>query len=939
MSTTNRRDFLKISATVSGGALVAGPSLGEVNTAGVKVQEGYAFQLNGSSVLSQKSPKTPLAQVLREEMGHTGTKTYCESGVCGACTVRVNGQARHSCMVPVYKVAGQQIQTIEGLKQKSLHEVQQAFIDADALQCGFCTPGMIMSAAAFIESFKAKSPGKIPETATIEAAMSGNLCRCGAQPKIFHAIENCFREHPLPGPMEGVCRQDAHEKVTGDAEYAFDYYPEGVLYVAVLRATHAFGRVTNIDLQRAEKMPGVVATMIYLPKLEKGYGKIRWVGQEIAAVAAETQIQANAALREIRLELEENMPSIDPTDAALPRAPAVWNEEERGQAANAQEGPGMPSWLFQWEGNVRGPARWESEAETNEAVIELQKNKHHINFKGNTGSQSHMPLERHGCVVQVKGKDLVVVASTQTVQILATSIAEAFDWDEDRVKVISPFVGGGFGCKAVFRPEYIIATRFAIDTGRPVRLFYDVGEHLLLGGNRPGTKHHLDLGADSQGRIKAIVHQNDSYCGSAVGETSSRMTQSHYPNAQVHTLDRNVTTHTPPSCAFRAPAHPPNAFALEQTVDMLAQKVGKDALQLRIENEDRERHLGVYRLLQSKLTEHSLQEKSDRTRFLRGQGVATAEWFQLCAPNTKVKIEIVSGNKIKISTASQDMGQGTRTSLTSLAVKHLGLEPSQIDVKVGRSDLPTAPGSFGSITTSSIAPTLVDAMTQLKEACFKKISKNNASTVLEKDGVKMESGLLLPWRDLIKTLPSKSVFTGRRTPDLEGFSFPPKIFNSIAHFSPFAMAKDIPSSAQAVTLEVDRLLGTIRILSVDVAIDSGTLASPVTAHSQVVGGVIQGLSYALFEDRLFDRDHGRLLNNQMEDYKILGMSDLPEVRVHFYDKPSPNNPVGSLGIGENCTIATCAAVANAFARATGHRATQTPLTPQYVLSVLNGGAT
>ena len=241
--------------------------------------------------------------------------------------------------------------------------------------------------------------------------------------------------------------------------------------------------------------------------------------------------------------------------------------------------------------------------------------------------------------MEVRGKDLIVVASTQTVQILASSIAEAFDWDEERVKVISTYVGGGFGCKAVFRPEYIIATRFAIDTKRPVRLFYDVGSHLLLGGNRPGTKHEIDLGADEQGQIQTIVHQNDSYCGSAVGETASRLTQSHYPKAEVLTFDRNVITHTPPSCAFRAPAHPPNAFALEQCVDILSEKIDVDPLQLRIENEDRERHLAVYKLLQKnalKMLWHPLPIQND---FYEGRVLLLPNGFSFVRPIQKFALK------------------------------------------------------------------------------------------------------------------------------------------------------------------------------------------------------------------------------------------------------------------------------------------------------------
>ena len=327
---------------------------------------------------------------------------------------------------------------------------------------------------------------------------------------------------------------------------------------------------------------------------------------------------------------------------------------------------------------------------------------------------------------------------------------------------------------------------------------------------------------------------------------------------------------------------------------------------LRLQNEERPRHRAVYELLQAKspLLDQK-QKRQGSERFLRGVGVATAEWFQMCAPNTKVQVEVLAKGKIRISTASQDMGQGTRTSLAAVASKELGLSPDKIEVKLGRSDLVTAPGSFGSITSSSVVPALHDALAKMKDA---------------------------------KAPQPGQIFLGKRTLDVDGFKFPPKFFNFVAPLSPFAIAKDTPSSAQAVEIEVDKLLGTLRVLSVDVAIDSGTLASPITAHSQVTGGVIQGIAYALYEQRLFDQKNGRLLNANMEDYKIPGMADTPEIRVHFYDVPSPNNPVGTLGIGENCTVATCAAVANAFRAATGLSVTQTPMTPQWVLKRLEGAS-
>ena len=899
MTGTNRRDFLKISAAVSGGALVPSSSLGDSESTPTSDEEGVSFHVNGQAVNSQQNAKTPLAQVLREEMALTGTKTFCESGACGSCTVHINNKPHSSCTMPLYKVAGQRVTTVEGLKQEELHPVQQAFIDADALQCGFCTPGMVMAAAAFVDGYKQKFPRQTPTKVEISQAMAGNLCRCGAQPQILKAIQSCFGKTKAL-LEDAIPRHDAFDKVTGAAEYAFDYYPQGLLHAAVLRATHASAQVKELNIEKAQRMPGVKGVVVHLPKVKSGYARIRWAGQEIAAVAADTMRQAQAAVKAIEVTWVKSKPSVLPSEAKKMLAPQVWSEKEHGDAPTAQEAPGAPTFLFKWEGNVRGPGVFHSEEDYQAAQKAIQAAPVQVKFEGQTASQSHIPLEPHGCVVEVKGDELVMVATTQTVKNLASDLAEAFDWDGEKVKVIAPFVGGGFGAKATFRPEHLMATKLAIETKRPVRLFYKLPEHVLLGGNRPGTQHRIEVGADKKGQITNIVHHNESYCGAAIGETASRMSQAHYPKAEVQILDQNVVTHTPPSCAFRAPGHPPNAFALEQAIQQLASKTSKDPLALRLENEDRPRHRAVYELLreQSPILNQPLAPAKDPKRFVRGVGVATAEWFQMCAPNTKVHIEVLPNKKILISTGSQDMGQGTRTSLAAYASRFLKKPPAQIKVKVGRSDLSMAPGSFGSITTSSIIPTLHHALEQYQQA---------------------------------KTLKVGDVFVGERPLDLEGFMFPPSWLNFVAHLSPFAMAKDIPSSAQAVALEIDQLLGTVRVLSVDVALDSGTLASPVTAHSQVTGGVIQGLSYALYEERLFHKDTGRLLNANMEDYKILGIADTPEIRVHFYDEPSPNNPVGTLGIGENCTVATLAAVANAFHAATGIAVSQTPLTPYRVL--------
>ena len=529
--------------------MVGGAQKARGRPVAAKADGAIGFILNGKEVQTKADPQTPLAQVLREGFGLTGTKTFCESGVCGACTVHVNGQTTNSCTTPLYKVSRQRVKTIENLGAAKLHEVQEAFIAHDALQCGFCTPGMVMAAAAFVDAFKEKTPNEVPQKNEIHLAMAGNLCRCGAQPQIIAAIQSCFGPNPKP-PQKGVFRHDAREKVTGDAQYAFDYYPNGILHAAVLRATHASAQVKKINIKKAKGMPGVHAIVIHLPKVKKGFGKIRWAGQEIAAVAAETLAQAKAAVAAIELDWVKSEPAIFPKAAKATLAPKVWNKNERGDAPAAQEAPGMPACLFEWEGNTRGPGIFDSDDDLKEAKAAVKNDPLQILFEGETASQSHVPLECHGCVVEIKGKDLIMVATTQTVKNLASDLADAFDWDEDHVKVVAPFVGGGFGAKASFRPEHIMAVNLALKAKRPVRLFYEPGAHILLGGNRPGTRHTIHIGADKEGQIKKVVHHNESYCGAAVGETASRLTQAHYPKAEIHTVDQNVVTHTPALLCF-----------------------------------------------------------------------------------------------------------------------------------------------------------------------------------------------------------------------------------------------------------------------------------------------------------------------------------------------------------------------------------------------------
>jgi xanthine dehydrogenase YagR molybdenum-binding subunit len=276
------------------------------------------------------------------------------------------------------------------------------------------------------------------------------------------------------------------------------------------------------------------------------------------------------------------------------------------------------------------------------------------------------------------------------------------------------------------------------------------------------------------------------------------------------------------------------------------------------------------------------------------------------------------------------MGQGSKSVLQNMAHRALGLPAERIDVRVADSSLPTAPGSFGSITTSSIGPAARDAFRLLKEELLDAAEGKLGSLTAEERGARDARGNLHAWGALMAHLPSTSVtVTGRRTVDKGGYKILPGPLHRLP--LPIAIGQDTVSSVMVAEVEVDRLLGRTRVLRMMTTIDAGLLMSPVTAYSQVMGGMIQGISYGLYEGRRMDRRTGRQLNRSLETYALLGMADAPAMEVHFLARPTVHTPHGGAGLGENATIAAAAAVANAFFHATGVRALRTPMTPASVL--------
>ena len=959
MPKVSRRSFLKGASVALGTAPLLGADGGSA-PAGLRVVEdgervAVSLDVNGQRHALEVHSGTPLAEALREGAGLTGTKLCCEGGACGACTVLLDGRPVTSCLVLALDADGAEVRTVEGVGAKALHPVQQAFIDADALQCGFCTPGFVMSAVAFFERWKREHGDARPPREDVQRALSGNLCRCGAQPALVAAVQAACegrRAEPLRARGDDVpalVRLDAREKVTGQATYAFDYQPKGMLHTYIVRATSGHGRVKRIDTSAAGGMPGVRATRVLLPKGPQGYVTLRFVGQEIVAVCADSYRQAAAAAARVVIDVEELPCAVDPVFAERDDAPLVFPAPRDEKVPGVTEAPKPPEALFQWRGNVRGPMVWPLDGSDDEVDAALANTPVRVALHAETAAQCHVSLERHVCVAEWQGDELVMHASSQATQMLAHDLASALDVPTSKVRVVSPYVGGGFGAKAQLRPEHLAAARLAKETGRPVRVALRLDEHITVGGNRPGTLQDLELGAEPDGRLVAVRHEGRTLCGAAVGERTTGLTDVHYPFAVKRLVDRNVVTHTPPGCPFRAPGFPPNAFTLEQAVDEVAVRVDKDPLTLRLEQEAHRRKRMVYRLAKERagygerLREVARDLSKERGRYALGLGVATAEWFVLSSPSCRVELRAFRDGDVEVSTATHDLGQGARTVLASVVHDVLGVPAERIRVRVGDSALTPAPGTFGSISTSSIAGAAFKACEELKATLVPRALERypgaqatSAGIVLEEEGV----ARTLSFADLFELLPEEPyVVLSARGADRGGFKLPPvRLGDALASQLPFAMSHDIASSAQIAEVEVDRWLGRVRVRKVVVAIDAGRIVSRTTARSQCIGAVLQGISYALYEERRLDARDGRQLSRSFESYGLLGVADAPDVDVCFLDVPSESTPYGCFGLGESSTVATSAAVANAVFRAVGRRVTSSPMTPARVLAAMARGA-
>jgi xanthine dehydrogenase YagR molybdenum-binding subunit len=761
-------------------------------------------------------------------------------------------------------------------------------------------------------------------------------------------------------------RLDGIDKVTGRARYTADVQRPGMLHGRILRSPHPHARIRRIDTAAAEAAEGVKAVVVVRHLLgvaqeageDKGKGPdaplptVRYAGQPIAAVAAATPEQAAAALSRIQVDYEVLPHVVDPIAAMDPKAPPVFAGKV---SMSGSAGGGGAGGDMQQRGNVRGPRRGgkrqgqgQGQGETGDpaaaqraadAALAGAAAKVEATFR--TQVQTHSALETHGLVAEWSGDELTVWASTQGLYSVRDELAEVLGVPRASIRVLTDFCGGGFGAKFGAGNYGVLAAQLARKARAPVRLCLDRHEEHVAVGNRPASQQTVALGADRDGKLQAIKVTGWGAGGAGAGAGFAGPAQNLYACPLIYTEESDVFTHTGPLAAFRAPGHPQGAFALESAMDELAERLGIDPLVLRERNDPHparreERRRGAEAVGWAR--RHPAGRGPAQGDIRRGLGMAQGLWYHLINLNAHAEVRIHRDGTVELLTGVQDIGGGIRTPLSQVVAEELGLPARAVRVVLGDTRLPPGPASGGSVTTASITPAARDAAHAAGKALLAQVA---ASLGVSTDRLTLTQGEVHiaggrgPQRMTLKQAAARmrkdSVSgTGERQPDYGGFQRGP--FNrgedrrGIGHGQ--------LGGVQFVEVEVDIRTGVIRVERVVAAHDCGRPMNPMLAESQIKGGILQGISYALFEERRLDLRTGRMLNPNLEQYKIAGALDTPRIDVILLEELRGRSSTDAGGIGEPATVPTAAAVANAIYNATGARVRELPITPARVLKAL-----
>ncbi|HEX8474820.1 MAG TPA: xanthine dehydrogenase family protein molybdopterin-binding subunit [Pyrinomonadaceae bacterium] len=787
------------------------------------------------------------------------------------------------------------------------------------------------------------------ETPTATRAISVNAGIYGAKmAKIERAVP--LDEPPPLGVNEElsvvgrrVPRVDGRLKVTGAARYTADIRLPGMLFARMVTSPHPHARIRSIDVSAAERHPQVRAVHVLdrvlgnaelrdkSKELSTKYPVVRFAGQPIAAVAATSQQAADEAVKLVRVDYEPLPFVVDLERARQRDAPLVFpGAADQAETAGGGGGPKGVTQVGNVRGPVRGGPRGRPLGDVSKGFAEADVT---VEGEFHTQVQTHSALETHGVVADWKPDGLTVYSSTQGTLSVRDELAEIFQLKKSAVRVLTDFMGGGFGAKFGAGNYGVLATHLSKKTGAPVRLMLDRKDEHLSTGNRPDSVQRLKIGAKRDGTLTAIQLQCYGTAGTGTGAGTGGPAQNMYECPNVLTEESDVFTHAGPAAAFRAPGHPQGCFALEQLIDELAEHLDIDPLVLRdrIDKSDarrEERRIGAERAGWSR--RHAAGKGEGTIK--RGLGVAQAVWYRIINMDSACEVRVTRDGSVELLSAVQDIGGGIKTVLAQVVAEELGLKPTDIAIRIGDTASPAGPASGGSMTTGSITPSARNAAYKVKQQMLDELA---ATFGVRASELEMRDGRVSVGGDASKSWTFKQAASRLRTEQIAARSARTDDYGGYARKGQgISMGTGLYGGVQFVEASVDTETGFVRVERVVAVHDCGRPMNRLTLESQINGGVLQGISYALYENRILDRHTGKMVNPNLEQYKIVGSRETPQIDVVLIEEYLGRSSTDAGGIGEPSTIPTAAAIANAVYNATGVRMRRLPLTPAYVLSQL-----
>ncbi len=946
------------------------------------------LRINGLIKSLEVAPNESLMAVLRKE-GYFSVKHGCETGECGACTVQVDGVPRPSCVTLAAQVGGCTLTTVESLgTARKLHPIQEAFVDTGAIQCGFCTPGMVLSAHALLK----RNPN--PTEDEVRDALSGNLCRCTGYVKPVQAVlraaailrgeemapisrpnvdENFQPWDPGRSPLEhaehgagGELGHPSHEEdspgggtatlvdtrvstdlsvvgkaerkvdavklVTGKPAFVDDIDLRGLLHGRLLTSPHAHAIIREIDVSRARALPGVHAVLTYkdvprIPYTTAGQSwpepgphdqysldyRVRFVGDRVAAVAAETPEIAEQALKLIEVDYEILPALLDPRKAMDPDAPRLHPEPESYRIHDASRN--IAAHLHAEVGDVeRGFAASDLVVEGEYIVPQVQQT----------------PIENHIVITYWDEDDrLVVRTSTQVPYHVRRIIAPVIGLPPRRIHVIKPRIGGGFGVKQEVLLEDICSL-LTITTNRPVKLEFSRAEEFRSSRSRHPQILRMKTGVKRDGTIVAnsmtVLANTGAYGTHALTVQSNTGSKSLplYPCPNIRFDAEIVYTNLPPPGAFRGYGVPQGFFALESHIDEIARQLGMDALELRRKNwikvgdenplakalgEGKE---GYTQIIESCGLPQCLQIVEERLGWKERRGNAS--------------IKLNDDGSFNVLVGATDIGTGSDTVIAQIAAEVLGVHVE--DIIMHSSDTDFTPFDTGAYASST---------TYISGGATKKAAEQVRAQILEVAGNMLNANPeTLTIKDRVITAPNGQTVTVSQVALHSLHVENQRQIMSTASWMSYESPP--PFAAQGAEVEVDTETGVVRVLKTVSAVDAGRVINPITAEGQIEGGATQALGYGICEERVYDAK-GVLLTTDLSDYRIYSAPDMPVMETYIVETSDPFGPFGAKAIAEIPIDGMAPAVANAVADALGIRIRQIPLTPERVLRAIHAQGT